>query len=121
MPRSRSVTGSSIYRHWKRCRELPTRSKSEKTKLMTRVRLTKSIAGGGNYFSLPKNDVDFISSGCKMLDLALGGGWAEERIINIVGDKSSGKTLLCIEASANFAIKHKKGKIRYRESERAFQ
>src|SRR4029077_5465548 len=54
-------------------------------------------------------------------DLALGGGWAERRIANIVGDKSTGKTLLCIEASANFAVKYPKSKIRYRECESAFQ
>lgn len=77
--------------------------------------------GGGSYFASPKRDFEFIPSGCKTLDLALGGGgWAENRIANIVGDKSTGKTLLCIEASANFAIKHRKGKIRYREAESAF-
>jgi protein RecA len=87
---------------------------------MDRVRGKKS-AGGGSYFSSPKNDVEFIGSGCKTLDLCLGGGgWAENRIANIVGDKSTGKTLLCIEASANFAIKYPKGKIRYREAESAF-
>lgn len=76
--------------------------------------------GGGNYFASPKSGVEFISSGCLRLDLALGGGWAENRIGNIVGDKSTGKTLLAIEAAANFAIKYPKGKIRYREAESAF-
>lgn len=76
--------------------------------------------GGGNYFAAPKPDIGFISSGCQTLDLALGGGWAENRIFNIVGDKSTGKTLLAIEAAANFAIKYPKGKIRYRECEAAF-
>jgi recombination protein RecA len=52
--------------------------------------------------------------------LALGGGWAEGRIANIVGDKSSGKTLLCIEAAANFILSHPKGRILYREAEAAF-
>lgn len=78
------------------------------------------VAGGGNYFSRPKTDVKFISTGCMTLDLALGGGWAEDRICNVVGDKSSGKTLLAIEAAANFAMKYPKGKIRYREAEAAF-
>jgi recombination protein RecA len=77
-------------------------------------------AGGGNYFSQPKTDVNFIASGCLTLDLALGGGWAEDRIANVVGDKSSGKTLLAIEMAANFAQKYPKGKIRYREAEAAF-
>lgn len=76
--------------------------------------------GGGNYFSSPKADIAFIASGCLTLDMALGGGWAEDRICNIVGDKSSGKTLLAIEAAANFGLKYTKGKIRYREAEAAF-
>ena len=75
---------------------------------------------GGNYFSAPKDDLDFIPSGCTTLDLALGGGWAENRIANIVADKSTGKTLLCIEAATNFTFKYPKGKIRYRECESAF-
>jgi recombination protein RecA len=72
------------------------------------------------YFA--KDDtVHFFSSGCKVLDLALGGGWAEQRVSNVVGDKSTGKTLLAIEAATNFAIKYPKGRIRYRETEAAFQ
>lgn len=55
-----------------------------------------------------------------MLDLVLNGGWCEGRIANIVGDRSTGKTLLAIEACANFARKHPKGKICYAEVEAAF-
>jgi recombination protein RecA len=86
-----------------------------------RVKLNKSN-GGGNYFSRRQEGVKFFSTGCTILDCAMGGGWAEERVANIVGDKSTGKTLLCIEASANFAIKYPKGKgfIYYRECEDAF-
>lgn len=62
----------------------------------------------------------FIHSGCTTLDEALGGGWAERRIANIVGDKSAGKTLLAIEASANFHQRYPKGRIFYREAEAAF-
>lgn len=76
--------------------------------------------GGGSYFAAPKSKLDFISSGSTLFNLALGGGWAEDRIANIVGDKSTGKTLLCIEATANFAMKYKRGNIRYREAESAF-
>jgi recombination protein RecA len=86
---------------------------------MKRERLRLN-GGGGNYFSAPKTNIQFIKSGSKLLDLALGGGWAEDRIANVVGDKSTGKTLLCIEASANFAAKYPKGRIRYREAEAAF-
>lgn len=84
------------------------------------VRRTRIIKPGGNYFASPKSGLNFIHSGAKVLDLALGGGWAEDRVSNIVGDKSTGKTLLCIEASANFTMKYPKGKIRYREAEAAF-
>lgn len=49
--------------------------------------------------------VDFISTGCTLLNLAASqkgrkGGWARGRIINIVGDKSTCKTLLTLEAFA---------------------
>ena len=88
---------------------------------MKRERILKErVKDGGSYFAAPKPNLEFISSGCKLFDLALGGGWAENRIANIVGDKSSGKTLLCIEAAANFANKHPNGKILYRECEAAF-
>jgi recombination protein RecA len=78
-----------------------------------------SKAAGGNYFSQPKTGIAFFSSGSKLLDLALGGGWAEQRIANIIGDSSTGKTLLMIEAAANF-IKKYKSEVKYREAESAF-
>jgi len=59
----------------------------------------------------------FIPSGCTLLDLALGGGWARNRIINIVGDRSTGKTGLAIETCANFARLYKPENIRYVEAE----
>lgn len=77
----------------------------------------KSKASG--YFAKPKG-VSFFSTGCQLFDCALGGGWAQGRIINIVGDKSTGKTLLAIEACANFAIANPRGIIRYKEAEAAF-
>jgi len=85
-----------------------------------RVRLRDAGAAGGSYFSAPKHGLQFVETGCKPLDLVLGGGWAVGRIANIVGDKSTGKTLLCIEACANFLRKFPKGKIRYWEAEAAF-
>lgn len=81
---------------------------------------TSPVKSGGLYFSTPKDPQLFIPSGCKTFDLCLGGGWARRRISNIVGDKAAGKTLCAIEACANFAIMEPKGKIRYRESESAF-
>lgn len=73
-----------------------------------------------NYFASEK-PIEFISTGCQILDSALGGGVAEGRVANIVGNKSSGKTLLAIELSANFYQKYKDGgDINYHEAESAF-
>lgn len=65
---------------------------------------------------------EFFSSGCGLLDLALGGGWAEERVANIIGDSSTGKTLLAIEAIANYCQKYTgdEAMVYYRETESAF-
>lgn len=51
-----------------------------------------------------KKRVEFLHSGCTTLNLALSGkgkngGWARGRIDNIVGDKSSGKTLCALEVA----------------------
>ena len=75
---------------------------------------------GGLYFGKPNTSVQFISSGSKVLDLVLGGGWARKRISNVIGDKAVGKTLLAIEAAANFVRVEPKGRVRYREAESAF-
>lgn len=64
--------------------------------------------------------IEFISSGCTTLDKALGGGWVIGRVANIIGDKSTGKTLLAWEAIAQFVMAYPKGKARYREIEEAF-
>src|SRR5258708_1816883 len=78
------------------------------------------VAGGGMYFAAPAAAVDFIASGCKLLDCVIGGGWPLGRIVNIVGDRSTGKTLLAMEAMANFLTRYPKGKAYYRETEAAF-
>lgn len=93
---------------------------------MERVRANKEkslrakMSGSGSYFSQPKTTLEFIPTGSKLLDLALGGGWVEGRMANIIGDKATGKSLLCIEACANFVMKHGEGQIKYRECEAAF-
>lgn len=74
----------------------------------------------GNYFAKPKAHRNFIKSGSTLLDLALGGGWCLGTAANIVGDKSTGKTLLAIEATANMAKQYPDAAIYYRESEAAF-
>lgn len=86
---------------------------------MRRVLPSKRVVGVA-YFATPAPKVQFIRSGCTMLDLVLGGGWPLGRISNVIGDKSTGKTLLAIEACANFAEQFPKGHIWYRETEAAF-
>lgn len=66
------------------------------------------------------SSVSFTSSGSFLLDLVLGGGWAQGRIANIVGDRSSGKTLLAIEAAINYARLSSPNNVRYAEAEAAF-
>lgn len=61
-----------------------------------------------------------LSSGSTLLDCVLGGGWARNRIINVVGDRSTGKTLLAIEAAANFHRIFPQGGVDYIELEAAF-
>lgn len=73
----------------------------------------------GNYF-LKEKELKFISSGCQILDCVLGGGYPLGRIVNIVGDKAVGKTLLAIEAFANFNMCYPEGKMYYHETEAAF-
>jgi recombination protein RecA len=87
---------------------------------MPRATLTKPVEVEEDAY---ESSVRKISSGSYLLDLVLGGGWAVGRIVNIVGDRSSGKTLLAIEACANFDIaigKGNSGAIRYAEAEAAF-
>lgn len=71
------------------------------------------------YFSSPKKHLEFIPTGCIVLDCVLGGGWPLGLVVNIVGDKSTGKTLLAIEAIANFFLKYDDGECWYNEAEAA--
>lgn len=72
---------------------------------ITRRSKTKSAAESvrhGTKKHHKKARVDFIGSGCTNLNLAISnkgikGGWPRGRISNIVGDGSSGKTLLALE------------------------
>lgn len=83
-------------------------------------RASERAREGGNYFARPNKTQKFISTGAKVLDLIMGGGWARGRVGNVYGDTSTGKTLLMIEACRNFSDSVPKGKIRYREAEEAF-
>lgn len=75
----------------------------------------------GLYFTtVRKDNCEYIHSGSTLLNCVLGGGWPLGRMSNIVGDASSGKTLLAIEACCNFHFQYPKGKIIYLEAEAAF-
>lgn len=86
-----------------------------------------SLAGeeapvASSYFSRvgDKSGLVFVSSGCAGIDAALGGGYPYGRCVNVVGDKSSGKTLSAIEILANHHATYPKGPMRYAEAEAAF-
>ena len=64
--------------------------------------------------------VEFFSSGCTLLDAALGGGWAVGKVSNILGESASGKSLLGIEAAANFMMSYPNGHIVHIDTEAAF-
>jgi recombination protein RecA len=83
------------------------------------IALTPSALENPNLF-LERKEITFLPSGCTLLDCIIGGGWPFGRVVNIVGDKSTGKTLLAEEALANFCLKYPRGKPYYRETEAAF-
>ena len=82
----------------------------------------KKINPTGPYFTQKAADkgLPFSSTGCKLIDCALGGGWVLGRVANIVGDKSTGKSLQAIEAVVNFLLTYADGVARYVEAESAF-
>jgi len=71
---------------------------------------------------IPKDDVVFVTSGNYLSDRALGGGWPCARVVNVVGNRSAGKTLLAVEAIANFVpvVDSPPDDILYVETEMAF-
>jgi recombination protein RecA len=94
----------------------PAKSAVRKPLEHTPVQEAVSYFASGN----EKGSLQFVSTGCMVMDEALGGGPALGRTINIVGDKSAGKTLLAMEITANFFLQYPKGWVRYAESEHAF-
>lgn len=72
--------------------------------------------------SQPRAPVEFIDSGSHLFNRVLGGnGWAIGRIANLVGDSGSGKTLIAVEACANFLpYVASTDDIRYIEAEMAY-
>lgn len=81
----------------------------------------KKTESHGSYFTtVKKESLQFIPSGSTLLDCVIGGGWPLGRMSNIVGDKSSGKTLLAIEACANCNYLYPDAEMFYLEAEAAF-
>lgn len=77
----------------------------------------------GSYFLVGNTDdsKEYFSSGCTVVDCVLGGrGWRLGRMSNVIGDSSTSKTGLAIEAFANFALTFPRGDMLYREAESAF-
>jgi recombination protein RecA len=73
-----------------------------------------------NIYFLPENKLEFVSTGCTVLDCALGNGYPLGRIVNIVGDRSTAKTLLGSEAVINFIRQYPDGAAFYRETEASY-
>lgn len=73
-----------------------------------------------SYFTAEKANIQFVSTGCAVLDCALGGGLALGRTANVVGDKSTAKTGTATEVMINFYKKYPNGAIAYRETEAAW-
>lgn len=69
---------------------------------------------------LAEPEVKMFPTGCTLLDLQQGGGWVLGRCVNVVGDSSTGKTGLAIEAASNFARIYGPECVRYVETEAAF-
>jgi recombination protein RecA len=106
----------------------PSRKRAVIEESRARVRIesipddSEELGAASTYFAdvSQKNGITFISAGAAIIDAMLGGGYACGRVVNIVGDKSAGKTLLAIEATANFHMTMPDGLKRYGESEHAF-
>lgn len=78
-----------------------------------KVSIRRSIMGKRKQEEIPSSDTIWISTGSDVMDMGVGGGigigYPAGKIINIVGDKSSGKTFLATEliASAYHRYKNK--------------
>lgn len=83
-------------------------------------RARQVIKPKNSYFTSEKANIQFVSTGCTVLDCALGGGLALGRTANVVGDKSTAKTGTATEVMINFAHQYPDGGIAYRETEAAW-
>ena len=85
-----------------------------------RAKLVEDEKPKNSYFTSEKTNIKFVSTGCAVLDCALGGGLALGRTANVVGDKSTAKTGTATEVMINFAHQLPDGDIAYRETEAAW-
>lgn len=65
-----------------------------------------------------QKDVSFLPTGSIGLDIALGGGWARGRVVELYGWESSGKSTLALHACAE--AQKDGGKVAYIDMEHAF-
>lgn len=77
---------------------------SSKTELKDIVGNIEKKYGSGSLILMGESkiskNVEFLSTGCLSLDLALGGGFAKGRIVECYGGESSTKTTTCLHALA---------------------
>lgn len=93
--------------------------KTNNTKAKTANKITEEITKETKKPILI-NKIKFIDSGATLLNLVLGGGYPIGRIVNVVGDKSSGKTLLALEAIIKAKRGNKNLKLFYDDCESGF-
>ena len=62
----------------------------------------------------------YLSTGCARLDLALGGGWPQNRMTEMFGSESAGKTTLILKTIAKFQQSYPQGVAVLIDLERSF-
>lgn len=97
-----------------------TKSPSKAPKFTETAEESQGVKRPVDYLVSEKKNLKFISTGCTVLNCALGGGLALGRMANIVGDKSTAKSALANEIIINFLMAYPKGRAGYRETEAAF-
>jgi recombination protein RecA len=88
--------------------------------LMAKRERVAVVKPKNSYFTSEKTNIQFVNTGCAILDCALGGGYPLGRTVNIVGDRSTAKTAMATEAMINFVNAYPDGDAVYRETEAAF-
>lgn len=85
---------------------------------LEKLQSTYGIESVARMKDMQSKHIEFLSSGSLKLDLALGGGYAKGRIIEIYGPESSGKTTLTLHAIAEVQKFH--GVVAFIDAEHAF-